>query len=438
MRLMRSLYFLPAIVVLITETVAGEFGTPSTWKGTNITTSSAGRQSLIGAAIDQVLGDTIEELLDTGSKNEFVRILCTVSVASFFSHCIRMKQSNTPLNQGLDTIRAYRVYRDTTMLDIATQAWTYGRALTISDANVATGSIATKSFKFTKTCAGVTLVGGTFWKTTDTDTTIYGDSTALFFTLSAYLYQATSNTTYLDAAQDSVPPVMMFFGTGNFRLDHAGYFMEGLAVLPADIAFGKQNLTVETLRSNLVNMTLTTNVLCNATNGIIRAEPGVGDTALVQGLGALYHAMNGPADLVAYIGSVLSVQYNAITTSATNPNSNIYAASWSGPPVAQYDLTNQTMALFGLVNAAQVTSTESNSTSPSPVNDSDSSGRKKSLAGPIAGGVVGAGALLATISFVVFYTNRRRRRKRAWRLANFDIDASESAVIQDDVPRPHV
>jgi len=206
--------------------------------------------------------------------------------------------------------------------------------------------------------------------------------------------------------------------------------------LPADIAFGKQNLTVETLRSNLVNMTLTTNVLCNATNGIIRAEPGVGDTALVQGLGALYHAMNGPADLVAYIGSVLSVQYNAITTSATNPNSNIYAASWSGPPVVQYDLTNQTMALFGLVNAAQVTSTESNSTSPSPVNDSDSSGRKKSLAGPIAGGVVGAGVLLATISFVVFYTNRRRRRKRAWRLANFDIDASESAVIQDDVPRP--
>ncbi|KAE9398755.1 hypothetical protein BT96DRAFT_1019975 [Gymnopus androsaceus JB14] len=98
----------------------------------------------------------------------------------------------------------------------ASQAWDYARALTISDTDVAVGSIPAKTFNFTKTCSGATLVGGTFWSTSDTDTTIFGESTAFTIEilnvvmlnlypsrLSAYLYQATSSSTYLDAAEDS-------------------------------------------------------------------------------------------------------------------------------------------------------------------------------------------------------------------------------------------
>ncbi|KAE9394976.1 hypothetical protein BT96DRAFT_997986 [Gymnopus androsaceus JB14] len=262
-------------------------------------------------------------------------------------------------------MRAYRVYQNSAMLDIATQAWDYGRTLTISDVNVATGSVPSKSFNFTKTCSGSTLIGGTFWQTTANDTTIFGLSTALFFTLSAYLYQATSDNIYLAAAQDSgafLIDIMHITG-GITRLTDAGTFMEGLALLPSNTSFGEQNLSVETLRSNLVNITLTTNVLCNAANGIINTGGGVGDEALVQGLGALYHTISGPADLITYIGNFLSVQYNTLVTVSTVSNSNIYAGSWIGPPVAQYDPTNQTLALFALVNAAQVSvNSQTNST----------------------------------------------------------------------------
>ncbi|KAE9394975.1 hypothetical protein BT96DRAFT_942713 [Gymnopus androsaceus JB14] len=223
-------------------------------------------------------------------------------------------------------MRAYHVYQNPAMLDVATQAWDYGRALTISDVNVATGSIPSKSFNFTKTCSGSTLVGGTFWQTKVNDATIYGISTAVFFTLSAYLYQATSNNTYLDAAQDSgafLIDIMHItgvnngiaamsvndsascddvFGAGASQIAHAGFsFMEGLALLPSDTSFGQQNLSVETLRSNLVNITLTTNFFVNAANGTINTEGGLLDqTSLVQGLGSLYHTISGPANLITY------------------------------------------------------------------------------------------------------------------------------------------
>ena len=89
--------------------------------------------------------------------------------------------------------------------------------------------------------------------------------------LSAYLFQATANNTYLSAAQDSgafMVDVMditgvdngigamsvndsascgEIFGPGNFRIDQAGYFLEGLAVLPGDTSLGKQNISVDTL-----------------------------------------------------------------------------------------------------------------------------------------------------------------------------------------------
>lgn len=89
--------------------------------------------------------------------------------------------------------------------------------------------------------------------------------------LSAYLYQATADTTYLEAAQDSggfLVDIMDItgvnngiaamsvndsascgdvFGSGTFQLDQAGFFLEGLAVLPGNTTMGQQNISVETL-----------------------------------------------------------------------------------------------------------------------------------------------------------------------------------------------
>jgi len=387
-------YLLP--ILFVAKALAAEFATPSTWEGTNITASTLDRQATIAAAIDVVYANE-----STNASDDFFSILAVYdfrsnttayedAVTAHFSNSTFASNqfSNVPINQGVDAVRAYQAYQDSATLDLAVQAWEYGRTLTISKANIAAGSIPTKTFNITKTCSGVSLVGGTFWQTTDTDTTIFGDSTALFFALSAYLYQATSNSTYLDAAQDSgafMVDLMNItsagnglatvsandsascgdtFGAGTFRIDQAGFFLEGLAILPGNTSFGKQDLSVDTLRSNLVNITLTTNKLANADNGIINVGSGLGDQSLVQGLGTLYHTINatGPGDLVTYIGNFLSVQYNTIFTAATILNSNIYAGSWIGPPVEQYDETNQTLALFALVNAAQVTLTTNSTT----------------------------------------------------------------------------
>ncbi|KAE9405329.1 hypothetical protein BT96DRAFT_972656 [Gymnopus androsaceus JB14] len=313
------------------------------------------------------------------------------------------------------------------------------------------------------------------------DTTILGGSTAfvpiivfvklfpsclisirLFFTLSAYLFQATADNTYLNAAQDSgafmvdvinitsvnngVAAISAndsvscgdVFGTGNFRIDQVGVFMEGLAVLPGDVSFGKQNISVDTLRSEVVNITLTTNIYCNSTGGIIQVESDLGNTALVQGLGVIYHAisLSGPADLVTYIGNFLSVQYNSIVTAATNPNSNIYAGSWTGPPVTEYDPTNQTFAISGLVNGAQVSSsTNSSSTNTGGSSAKDSTTAHTNDAGPIAGGIVGGLALLAGIALVIFYATRHRRRIQRKKLAmnklDIEFDARPLTVTYD-------
>lgn len=359
------------------------------------------------------------------------------------------------------------------MLTVATSAWSFGRSYTISAANVDTGSIPLKSFNFTKTCSGVNLVGGTFWKTDVGDPNIFGTSTAAFFTLSAYLFQVTSDNTYLSAAQDSgafMLDIMNItgtnngiaamsvnnsascgdiFGPGSFRLDHTGYFLEGLAVLPNSTTFGKENISVGTLSSNLVNMTLTADSLCNAANGIINIGSGVGDQYLVQGLGALYRSISGASDLVTYIGNFLSVQYNTVVTAATDSNSNIYSGSWIGPPSAQYDPGNQTLALYALVNAAQVTlrtNSETNSTtsgtSPS-TGETNTNNNHKANTGPIVGGVIGGIVLLAAIALLLWYTTRRRRQRQYLQkqqdMASFNIDAlymSEDQSFHPDRLQP--
>ncbi|KAE9382423.1 hypothetical protein BT96DRAFT_1010659 [Gymnopus androsaceus JB14] len=93
-----------------------------------------------------------------------------------------------------------------------------------------------------------------------------------------------------------------------------------------------------------------------------------------------------PADLAMHIGSFLSVQYNTITTAATNPGSNIYASSWIRPS-APYNPLDQILAIFSLVNGAQVGTISNNGTNGG---SSNSTGNKQhtSIAGPIAGRVV--------------------------------------------------
>ncbi|KAF9072017.1 hypothetical protein BDP27DRAFT_1321298 [Rhodocollybia butyracea] len=397
---MSFLHWLP-VLLLTSRAVGAEYVVPSTWSGTNITASNEDRQAIIEAAIQEAF------TLGTSFNADFYSVL---AVSDLYNNATTYKNQVTAYfatttfqgsnmsgiisNEGVDAMRAYQVYQDSAMLNLAIQVWEYSRSYTISSANVASGTIPTKSVNVGKTCSGgATLVGGVFWLTDVDDPTLYGANTAL----SAYLAQATGNTTYLSAAMDSgafmIDVIQVtspgngvasisanasgcgdIWGAGSFRLDHTGWFMEGLAILPGSTTLGQQN-----------------------------TGEGVGDSTIVQGIGALYHVLQGPADLLTYVGSFLSVQYNTITSAATTPGSNVYANSWIGPP-APFDLTNQTQAVFALVNGAQVNlssgnnGTASNGTSGSGNgNNSDNSGnpnssnsdaQHKSLIGPIVGAVV--------------------------------------------------
>ncbi|KAF9067512.1 hypothetical protein BDP27DRAFT_1535447 [Rhodocollybia butyracea] len=446
------------LLLLISCTVAAEYVIPSTWNGT-ITASSKERQSTIAAAIQEGFANP------TSLNDEFFSVL---AVYDFYNNTTTYRTQVTAHFANAFFQPNNKVYQDPAMLELATGVWEYGRNYTISPEDVAAGLIATKSFNLTNACYSTTLAGGTFWVPAMNDITLYGVNTGMFLTLSAYLSQATGNATYLSAATESGAfmidllyvtsegngqPVfsatngssacMGLWGPGgDFLIDQAGLFMEGLAVLPGDTTFGLQNLSVNSMRSNIVNVTLATNALCNAPNGIINTGGGNGDSYLVQGLGALYHVMEEPVDLIMYIGSFLSTQYNTLITAATEPGSNIYASSWIGPP-EPYNSSSQTMAIFGLVNSAQVINTTSNNGSqnnngsqsttggPSPSGHAQHS---TGLVGPIVGGVFGGVIVLAAVGFLI---NRRRlQRSSTTPPTNLSVDPLVLKVPQPVPPFP--
>ncbi|KAE9409946.1 hypothetical protein BT96DRAFT_461911 [Gymnopus androsaceus JB14] len=173
------LHWLP--LMLISRALAAEYVVPSTWNGTNITASSEQRQLTIAAAIQEEFTNgtspTDEDFYSilavcdfysntTLYKNQVSayfatatfqpnnnKLLCTSS--SLESICLSDKTYILVFsNLGIDAVRAYRVYGDSAMLDLATQVWEFCRSYTISPGDVSAGSIATKSFNVGKTCSG--------------------------------------------------------------------------------------------------------------------------------------------------------------------------------------------------------------------------------------------------------------------------------------------
>ncbi|KAF9052590.1 hypothetical protein BDP27DRAFT_1373374 [Rhodocollybia butyracea] len=438
-------YFIHWLSLLISCTLAAEYIIPSTWNGTKITASWEERQSVIAAAIQE----------------EFTNGTSHCNVCEFIWDLLI-----TGRNLGIHAIRAYNVYQDIAMLELAAEVWQFGRSYTISPTDVSASSIATKSFSITKTCSGATLAGGMFWvrscvgielaKTYDMFfTSVMLKATVpsmLIYTarLSAYLSQATGDAAYLSAAQDSGAFMIDvidvtgegnglaaisaddsatcsdIWSPGNYQIDQAGLFMEGLAVLPGNTTFGLQNLSVDSMRSSIVNITLSTNPLCNAPNGIINTGGGEGAPYLVQGLGALYHVTQEPVDLIMYMGSFLGIQYNTIITAATTPGSNIYASSWIGPP-APFNSYNQTMAIFGLVNGAQVLFATPNNGSTNSSTSIDA--QHKSITGPVVGGTFGGLILLAVTGFLI---NRRIRQSTA--AQEFVVDPLDVSQLYSSLP----
>ncbi|KAH7879298.1 uncharacterized protein C8R40DRAFT_1166540 [Lentinula edodes] len=277
------------------------------------------------------------------------------------------------------------------------------------------------------------MAGGVFWETDISNPSIDGLGTGqsrYFLILSALLAKATSNQTYLIAAQSSAAFIKAHLyninsvvqdtisarendscsTSGNMWPYNAGLMIEGLATLYSFT----QNATMQSLLNDAI-VAAVQNTVWVADNGIIASgTQKLGDNMLARGLLVAYSHNATSAEIRTYIEAFLGVQYNAIIDLATANGTNIYTASWSGPPSEQYSASNQITALTVSIGAIllQDNSTSSNS---SPISTSTLSPIRSHTTVPVGaliGGIVGGVILLITLIIIPTYLLRHKRQQQ--------------------------
>ncbi|PBK74639.1 hypothetical protein ARMSODRAFT_950649 [Armillaria solidipes] len=460
---------------------AQDFTPSSSWRSPNVTTSQDERISIADAALDKTVG-----FFRNGSFNdsaygtpgmiyaqmaEFDRITNQTKYKDVLKTYFPLMEAARPnfldelLNYGLSygyaAARAYEVYQDETFLDYAITSWTSAGAYTLSDSDTSSGSTPGKSFNVQATCQGITMAGGTFWETDQDNPTIVGLATGSYLVVSALLAEATGNKTYLDAAinsatfihshlyniqsvvQDSISARKndsCSVGSG-INPYNSGLFIEGLAIL--DSISG--NATTQTLLRETVAAAVANNAWQGANGIIANGNSKIGDPLMMRGLGAVYSRNTTYSDMRNYVKEYIGVQYNAVLELATSNGTNVYGASWVGPPSSVFSSDNQTAALSVLINGILLKDQEPPSSNTSDSGSSSGSGsgsgfapdKSSSPAGAIAGGVVGGIALLVIIGLVVFFVRRRRRHEKTRRSVLLDEDLSPSS-LSPPAPTPFI
>ncbi|KAJ7573690.1 hypothetical protein C8J56DRAFT_1065825 [Mycena floridula] len=335
------------------------------------------------------------------------------------SNIICRQKLNYGLTYGYAATRAYVAYKDTDFLTWAQESWEFGRSFVLSAADLTSGKSGSKSFNLQTQCFGITMAGGAFYKTDSDDSELDALATGYFLINSALLADATSNSTYLDAAQASADFIQAHLsndqdiiqdnisarqndscsvgsGTGPYN---QGLMIEGLAVLASLTKISHtQNLLYQTIAA-VVN-----NSAWQGDDGVISFGSGkVGEPNLARGMIAAYNRNPTNANLRGYLKDYIGVQYNAVIDQATAGN-NIYGASWVGPPGTTYSADAQSVSISVLLGGISL----KNDTMTPDTTNSETDSSRPNLAGPIAGGVVG-GLALITLAALFFFIRRRKR-----------------------------
>ncbi|KAJ7151866.1 hypothetical protein C8R43DRAFT_1190492 [Mycena crocata] len=337
----------------------------SSWRKASMTTSPADRVSLASAAIEMAR-------TKVGSDGQFSSEGYAVA-GTFYSQMaefdivttgtryqqellqyLNLAQSHNRVNfsdgltYGYAAARGYAAYNVTQFLQFAVQSWWLGRKYTLSQADIDAATIPTKNFSVQQLCEDITMAGGTFYKTVPNDKQIVGLSTGYFALVSARLAEATSDPTYLQAAQESTDFIHAhLYNIQNVVQDsisaaasdscavsspiepyNSGLMIEALAVL-ASIT---QNSTTQALLGTILEAAIE-NSAWQESDGIISntGHGSEGDISLVRGLSATYSLNVTTPAMRTYITDYLAVQFNAAIDLSTSGD-NIYGAAWIGPP----------------------------------------------------------------------------------------------------------
>ncbi|KAJ6559534.1 hypothetical protein B0H19DRAFT_1260247 [Mycena capillaripes] len=441
--------------------LAGPSIVSSLWRKPSVTLPSAERIHLASAALEQSvsLAHTISEYRATvdyemaefdiatqqstyatqlqeyllgGIKDELgaadLPVRASSHIHTLFLKCIGPSLNlHNLLSLGHAAIRAYTAYKQQVFLDLANQTWVYVRSYTISADDIAAGSLPGKDFSVVTDCQGAAMLGGTFDSNNATEPTISSYASTYFLALSAFLAEATSFPMYLNAALDSLnflsahlttksliqngisanqdTPCVLDGTTNSFS---TGLMMQGLAVLSSI----RTNASTQALLDNMIEATMS-NAEWQTSNGIIaQGTQKQGDKFLIRGLAAAYTKNTTSPDLRPYLHDYIGVQFNAVIDLATSGGSDIYAGTWTGPPSAVFDQSNQTTAISALLAGISLNDPDPTSTSPaSPSSTASvlptSTGRGVPAAA-IAGAVVDGVVLLVMVILGVWFLMRRR------------------------------
>ncbi|KAF7333678.1 Glycoside hydrolase family 76 protein [Mycena sanguinolenta] len=323
---------------------------------------------------------------------------------------------------GHAAAKAYMAYNNSVFLQYAIQSWWFGSGRTISASDIAAGKIAGKKFTLATACGNVTMTGGTYWNNDSADANVAGVGTGYFLVLSALLAEATSDSLYLEAANQSADFIRLHLydaldivqqyistasGTGcqlvtdTIAPTNSGLMMEGLSIL--------HSITNDTSTQNLLGdliVAVIPNTGWQGNNGIVNP----GDMNLLQGLGTVYARNSVNATLRQYVGDYIAVQFNAVTNLATSSGTNIYGSSWTGPPSDIFSGSNQTIALGALISAIRLETTPSSPTTPSTSTSSPVTSQSRSRhLGAILGGTFGALAfvVILTVTWIIHRQHSR-------------------------------
>ncbi|KAE9401141.1 hypothetical protein BT96DRAFT_918985 [Gymnopus androsaceus JB14] len=357
--LLNAIIVVLLVLESVTVTVAQSFNvtTPVFWQNTTITTPVTARIKTAEIAFQPIFDNLVNQTsnsvefkdnpLEFSMPGTFFWELALFDyltnqttyrdkVQSYFASVAKDNPDftdlyiDTALVYGYAAMQAHRAYGDSLYLQYAENSWAFGWNWTIKSADVQAGSFPGMNWTIPPQCSFGTIAGGTFWQAQGLGNTyINALATGAFFVLSALLAEATSNQTYMEAAQstftfftsvlisdgivrDGIPGNSCGQG-GNAYPYNSGLVMEGMAILnslqPLSNVYSLYNIISAATNATMFWQPESAHriIVSDAGPSAYGHPTGGGDIHLIRGIMAVHTRTVDPL-LQNYTASYLAIQ----------------------------------------------------------------------------------------------------------------------------------